>query len=364
MTRPKAPRRYAICPDVLWWPTLFPSGEGIDSSAAADCVAIVRDLVQHGGSALSDSGHGPLALVQRAVQDWPAGPRRQIQELFAELYRQRRWVARPPAVVPTDVHGCDWATATVSQSDGVVVPVTCRCGRTHREFGRANSATAVNYWAAPWQRAMLDWFVSVDNSWTPEEFAHVFWQPILRHATTVTVVDRYIGRTHTDNGSPTARRRYRQALRYVVEAWKRTLAPGSMRTLVLVTGDGGGPRSGLRQLYDRLGAIKTELEREGWLSVTLDLRREDPTRLPHERWLHTDQGLWQLGAGLDVFWSNGQLAPHFYTRVSGSGWRAIRQQYQVLARFAPADAVGRPVGGGPAPRSSLAGSDAATAAAT
>lgn len=329
MTPPELSCRRAVSPDVLWWPTLFGGAEGLAPSAA-ECVAIVRDLVEHAGCALSDTGRGPLAAVQRAVRDWPPVPRRQVRELFVQLQRQGRWVAGPPSVAPPDDHGCGWAAAAASQSDGVVVPVTCPCARgDHREFGQANSADATAYWAAPWRQAMQDGSVSVNPNWPRDEFARVFWRPILRHATTVTVVDRWIGRSHRQAASQA---RYRKALRYVVDTWKSTSAPGGMRTLVLVTGDGGAETS---QVYARLDAVKTELEREDWLSVDVDLRQEAPMRLPHERWLYTNQGLWQLGGGLDLFRNDGRLAEHVYTRMSRSIWRDICQQYQSLGRFRP-----------------------------
>ena len=344
MTRPRLPHHYALCPDVLWWPTLFDGAEGLDRGAAAECVAIVRDLVEHAGFALSDTGQGPLAAVQQAVRAWPAVPRRQVQELFAQLHRERRWVAGPPAAAPPDVHGCDWAATAAGQSDGVVVPVTCHCARgDHREFGDPNAAAATDYWAAPWRQAMQDGGVSVDGEWTREAFARVFWRPLLRHATTVTVVDRYIGRSHADNGQTASQRRYREALRYVVAVWKSTTPPDGRRTLILVTGDGGfapGP------VYARLAGLKAELEREDWLSVDVDLRHEAPGALPHERWLYTGQGLWQLGGGLDLFRNNGQLAAHVYSRLPRSMWHHVaQQQYQKLGRFRPTPSVRGPGAG-------------------
>ena len=54
---------YEICPDVLWWPAR------VDRAAAENCVHIVRDLVEHGGFALSANGRGPLAPVRRLVSD-------------------------------------------------------------------------------------------------------------------------------------------------------------------------------------------------------------------------------------------------------------------------------------------------------
>ena len=362
MTRRPLSHRYALCPDVLWWPALFNGAEGLNRGAVAECVAIVRDLVEHAGCALSDTGRGPLDVVQRAVREWPAVQRRQVQELFAQLYREGRRVTGPPAAAAPDVHGCDWAARAASQSDGVVVPTACHCARgAHREFGNPNSASVADYWAAPWRQAMQGGCISVDRDWPRDEFARVFWRPILRHATTVTVVDRYIGRSHADTRETAGQRRYQDALGYVVDTWKSTTPPGGMRTLVLVTGDGGSPPS---QVYARLNAVKTELEREDWLSVQVDLRHEAPIPLPHDRWLYTRQGLWQLGGGLDLFRNNGQVAAHVYTRLSQSIWREIRQQYQNIARFTPPDPFGDPETTRTKARASVAESETAVDAST
>jgi len=331
---------YEICPDVLWWPTLFDGPARVDRAAAENCVHIVRDLVEHGGFALSDNGRGPLTQVRRVVSDWPPGPRKRLEELFQQLYREGRWVAGPPAADPPDARGCVWATAAAPQSDGVVVPLTCTCdGADHREFGHPNAAAAADYWGAPWRQAMHDGSLSVDYEWKEEEFARIFWQPILRHATTVTIVDRYIGRNEAP-GRERGAKRYRRALHCVVDAWRATRsAPASPCRLVLATGDGGQDPA---QIYARLDGLRQELERGDGLSVTVDLRQERAIQVPHERWVYTGQGLWQFGGGLDLFGNGGQLAAHVYTRMSRAIWRDVYRQYHRLAEFRPINPVMHP----------------------
>lgn len=101
------------------------------------------------------------------------------------------------------------------------------------------------------------------------------------------------------------------------DSWK-TMASGGGRTLVLAAADGRGIPSGAPPNLRPRGRGPYGVRPGDRLSDVVDRRHEDPShgRFPHERWLHTAQGLWHLGRGPDLFGNDGRLTAPVYPRLS------------------------------------------------
>ena len=136
------------------------------------------------------------------------------------------------------------------------------------------------------------------NQWDKTQFEAKVWEPVFRHATYVKIVDRNLG-WYIDR--PNSRSNYAWGILWVLQEWNRH-APG---------------QSGTFQIYTSFGRKQVEQHGQGYfeqllktwsmplVSVYPDLTvnvlvEDNADRLPHDRFLLTNQITIEFGRGFDL----------------------------------------------------------------
>ncbi len=335
-----------LLPAILWWPLVFDRPTTDSAEYFANRLRLLQDVFVHGGVALTDRLNAPPHRLEAALSKWPVDQHRAL-ELVRQLAKHHRWRMVPGSPGP-DPDGCQWAATVVAHADGVVVLDSCACGH---DCMRETPGTPVSkYGEAPWLQNLTDPVVTISKEWGSGEL-EALWSPVLRDARSVTIVDRYIGRVaHKKNDAL----RFRRALTWVVRLWHEQNATRP-RTLHLVTGQWlpvaegqTRPAPNSMQVQQHLVGVRHDLAAWPWLSLDIDLRGELKgdlsSQLPHNRYLHTDQGTWELGQGVDAFDTQGGVTPSTVTRQTVRRWDKVWRDCEALPQVLLASVWERPDG--------------------
>lgn len=313
-------------PTILLWPKLF---EAPISDAPDDYydvrLTLLHDIFECGALALTDHEGDPPSEIQSLIQKWPQKSRSKAETLLKAMTRHKSWV--PSSVVQHQNPGCEWAWSAAQEAERTILPRQCQCDRHCLERLEPPGVILSNYWAGTWRKAMRQCKIAVTSMWTHDDLERLFWGPLLEQATTLTIVDRYIGRSACEavkRSRGGSAERYRENIGRLAEWWSRRNPHGRARTLILYTPGRWQTEESRDQIRRQVDAIRVHLANWPWLTVQAVLKLDDG--FPHERYVHTSRGsTWELSKGIDFFGSGPKALRHTVSRASKAEWDDVLQ---------------------------------------
>lgn len=244
--------------------------------------------------------HCDAGAIYVAMNKWPDGmqqKKKHIQSYMKMLKSRKR--LRPIADVAA--HGgalsCGHRLPGELFWDGVVGPEICSCNGRCADY--RNWVSLGEYFDAQWRedvRGSGALLLRV-GEWTVEQLTQSIVRPLFAATRTLDIIDFVCGKAW---GGGTAQS-FKRTLEWIAESL-REFSPEPQPTLRIIT---DVPPRGLPQVQVRR-EMETVIKRQGCRPI-VELRPQKECQFPHDRWMHTDQGWWGLGRGIDWLRADGTV---------------------------------------------------------
>lgn len=290
------------------------------------CLGVLLDAGRNGVLLVDDDGLMLGAMVS-AIAEWPEKYQKKGRKLLESLAKSNRvvHVAADCAEGESD-HPCGVAEA-VSQRyshDYLVTPSRCLCAgsRTLCQSERAVHLEEYCFtFSDRFREPTLIYGSNDKDKFEKEVLASVF-----RAAKTVRMVDRYIGNAEQAGLAYRVPENYARGLRWVAECLaKYSDRERFVEATVVSQYQSGLNRAGRSIVDETYSAFVAELR--GQLGVSIGVQLVDPGRLPHNRYLITDQVALDIGRGYDLLDRKGKLADVSVSLLSANEFGRLVKGY-------------------------------------
>lgn len=261
--------------------------------------------------------------LHQAVRTWPPKFRKYGQELLAWMTNRHRFVIVPVSriIAGCAQDACRSALAVVAagQPDAVFKGLVCATcpNATSASLAPAEVIEIREYSLSRFESAKREIRVLIcgDGEFDEQRFKQRVLVPALAYAKHVKVIDRYIGRSIDagkvwNNTIPPASltAEYRLSLLWLIDTYAALSQGRSERSLEVYCGitlnDAGERAAAVRALME----FEAELQRQygSWLRVYVKDETGTP-KMPHARYLITDQIALLIERGFDLLWSDEEM---------------------------------------------------------
>ena len=274
--------------------------------------------------------------IVESISRWPISHRKLAQLLLLRLEHFHRFVTvkSTPAEGDCGFDGCSYARAIAQSTTHDVTVAASNCVSCLK-WGLPNLTNEGDYCVSTFfQRSVNARTLEVrDRQYSKQEFAALFLYPLLRHASWLRIIDRWVGRhIFTANG---VEQSYRETLEWIVQEYKNLHPKGGAR-VTIVTGvqvrheHADEFREALASA-EQLRRLRDELSSQTGVPIELDIRFEKPTaELPHARYMFTDQFNVMIDRGASLVDRNGRIRDVFVSQVRKPG--EVMAQVQSLRK--------------------------------
>lgn len=310
--------------DTVFMPSVYrpPSQTALETKAYCELVLRLLQDVERNGIIFEDqSGHLNDARSD-LLKLWPASCRKRAMAILQHLSKQNR-LLRVSTVsdprfnrFPNTACVTAFAVAYSQNPRGLLHGTHCTCADNCQSNVSTPFIDVLDYpnsdLANEFRR--LREFESPQNT-DRDRLADLSIHPLLRWARTLTIVDRYIGRSVFDDvetreyGARMPASRFLQGIEWLVGQFAEVNLPhqNSPGKVTIITGAIlNVPQRRLveQNTIPHFTSFIQSLARKTGLQITLEFYEESPpTSLPHSRYLITDQVAVSLEPGVDAFGS-------------------------------------------------------------
>jgi len=309
--------------ETVFMPSVYrpPSQTALETKAYCELVLHLLQDIERNGIIFEDQSGHLNAARNDLLKLWPTSCRPRAMAILKRLRKQNRLL---PVSTTSDARsnlfpntGCVTAFAVACSQNprGLLHGTHCTCANNCHSQSNVSSPfiDVLNYLNSDLAKEFrrLREFESPQNT-DRERVADLSIHPLLRWTRTLTIVDRYIGRSVLDGdetreyGEGMPARRFLQGIEWLVGQFAEVNLPhrNSPGKVTIITG--AILNVPQRQLLEQdtiphFTKFIQSLAQKTGLQITLEFYEESPTRLPHSRYLITDQVAVSLEPGVDAF---------------------------------------------------------------
>jgi len=289
-------------------------------------------------SVLQDALDGCVLLVDEngimfdeilhALTAWPVSHRKRAEETIGKLERLNRFVTprRPYSCsLVCSPSPCQHAVGIAAAFSASVLVAPDSCPTVGAPCSPLPGTIPLNTYSQSTLASSIRKSANVvltNGQWSRRHFQAAVWTPIFLYAKHVLLVDPYIGRhlIGPHRVRNTIAPRYDRSLSWVFAQFVRNSNSSSPRTFHIVTGvpRGRATRHAASVLHSFAEELSQVWDPRGLVEMRITVKEEsDSLRLPHDRYLFTDQISLLVSRGFDLLGEDGRvrdvhiaIAPH------------------------------------------------------
>jgi hypothetical protein len=307
--------------DVCLSPRVFdPALNGNTAQYYALAISLLRDFEENCVILVdSDEARVTTTAIRESVGGWPIKYRIPAKEVLSRLLARRRFVAvQDYSVAPScGLMPCRHVVGIASTGRADALLISDNCETTARTV--VDPAAVIPFSEYPLSRFATERRSATSkllrSGLTQTEAERGVLARVFRHATHITIVDRYIGRAVAgrDRSQASFGRDYQRSLEWIVEVCRQALAAGNRELKGSIEIWCGLDIESLSQadIDASVGLLRqweTQMNASGAPRLRLYIKKETHKGvLPHARYLITDQIAVLVDRGFELLLSDSQM---------------------------------------------------------